>query len=128
MAKAKSSTKHVSLIRKAIETHEMKWTGSRDYLKRTTELPHFNQLYIAQILQMTWKSDPLDENSEYLDKELNICVLLPPPHICRDQQCLKMRSAGLNTNLDDAIDQHAKFSEKKSTKLFIHGRRAHSRT
>jgi len=35
-----------------------------------------------------------------------------------------MCSAGLNANLDEVIDQNAKFCEKKATHLFIHGRQS----
>ena len=120
---SKSTNRHTNTIRKALDAHTEKATrGTRDYLKRMIDMPYFNQITISQLLTLAFKTDPLDENSAYLDKELNFCCFLPPPYNNNDYQ--EMCKAGLDANLDDVVNQNEKFSQRKSTSLFINGRQS----
>ena len=68
---------------------------------------------------MVYKTNPLDEDSAYLDKELNFCCFLPPPY--NDNNYQQMQRAGLDSNLDKMVKQNEKYHQQKSTSLFIHG-------
>ena len=84
-----------------------------------TEIPYFNQLAISQILQQNYKIDPLDENPLFIEKELSFYVFLPSAF--NDDNYNQICRAGLDTNLDKVVDQNNKFSQRKSTNLFIYG-------
>jgi len=120
---SKSTTKHTNTIQKAIEAHtERSTSATHNYLKRMVEMPYLNQLMISQLLTLSYKTDPLDENSAYLDKELNFCCFLPPPY--NDSEYQQMRRAGLDANLDDVVKQNKKYSQRKATSLYINGRQS----
>ena len=68
------------------------------------------------------KTDTLNENFEFADKELSLLVLLPPPCAGKNQECLKTLRVGLNIRLDEIVEQNTKFCERKSTKGFVGGR------
>ena len=117
-----TSTKFTSQVRKAIETYEETWSNSDNYLRKETDLPYLSHLIIMMLMTVNWKTDALDENFEFADKELSVLMLLPPPYAGKNQEYLKTLRSGLNIRLDEIVEQSSKFCERKSTKGFIGGR------
>ena len=73
-------------------------------------------------MTVNWKTDALDENFEFSDKELSLLISIPPPCAGKNQDCPKALRAGLSIRLDEIVEQNSKFCERKSTKGFIGGR------
>ena len=77
--KSRSLTDFVSQFRKALTIHTKQHSQHRDYLSRSVEMPHLQDITITKFLKMDFKMDALDEKIEFIDKQLSILCFSPPP-------------------------------------------------
>ena len=54
-------------------------------------------------MTVNWKTDALDKNFKFTDKELSILILLQPPNAGENQEYLKTLQASLNLRLDKTV-------------------------
>ena len=45
----------------------------------------FLHLIVMMFMTINWKTDALDENFEFVDKDLSLFMLFPPPHAEKNQ-------------------------------------------
>ena len=123
--RSRSLSDFVSQFRKALEIHTKEHTKLRDYLNRSVEMPHLQDITITKFLKMDFKMDALDDKVDFIDKQLSVLCFYPPPYPGKNLKHNQFLQASLNSSLEDEIEQNEKHCEKKSTTYFIDGRKYH---
>lgn len=78
--KSRSLSDFVSQVRKALEIHTKEHAKLRDYLNRSVEMPHLQEITITKFLKMDFKMDALDDKVNFIDKQLSVLCFSPPPY------------------------------------------------
>ena len=123
--KSSSLTAFVSQFRKALEVHTKQHSKERDYLNRSIDMPHLQEITITKFLKIDFKLDALDDKVEFLDKQLSVYYFLPLPYPGRNNKYNDFLQTSLLATLEEEIEQNEKFCEKKSTISFIDRRKDH---
>ena len=55
-------------------------------------------------MTINWKTNALDENFNFANKELSILMLILPLHAGKNQKHLKTLQASLNLRLDEIVE------------------------
>ena len=121
--KSRSLTDFVSQFRKALTIHTKQHCQHRDYLNRSVEMPHLQEITITKFLKMDFKMDALDDKLEFIDKQLSVLCFSPPPYPGRNSKYNQFLQSSLNASLEEEIEQNEKHCEKKSTISFVDGRK-----
>ena len=78
--KSRSLSDFASQFRKALEIHTKEHTKLRDYLNRSVEMLHLQDITITKFLKIDFKMDALDDKVDFIDKQLSVLCFSPPPY------------------------------------------------
>lgn len=84
--KSRSLADFASQFRKALLIHTKNHAQNRNYLNRSVEMPHLQEITITKLLKMDFKMDALDDKLEFIDKQLSMLCFSPLPYPGRNSK------------------------------------------
>ena len=101
--KSRSLTDFVAQFRKALTIHIKQHCQDRDYLNRSVEMPHLQEITITKFLKMDFKMDALDDNLDVIDKHLSTLCFSPPPFPGKSAKYNQFLQSSLLSSLEEEI-------------------------
>ena len=110
----KSSSLMVFILQfqKVLEIYKKEYCKKRDYLNHSVNIPHLQEITIIKILKMDFKLDILDDQIDFIDKQLSMYCFSPSLFPGRSIKYNDFLQTSLLSFLEEEIEQNKKFCKK----------------